>query len=152
MAEKKLRIPPMEIRLAPSDQLRFDHYAASLGKTKTEMAREAVRYWLDHQDKQINDDRESKLEARIRKMEDRLAAMIMRGTIDTGVLYQAIYYNFGADAEKAFMSFYNQSVKRLKFKRKDQADKTTVMGLVDDLYRKGEAKREGGEKPEPEQA
>lgn len=138
----------MEIRLAPSDQLRFDHYAASLGKTKTELAREAVRYWMDHQDKQINDDRESKLEKRMRKMEDRLAAMIMRSTIDTGVVYHAIYYNFGNDAEKAFVSFYNQAVKRLKSKRKDQADKTTVMGLVDDLYRKDEPKQQALQEPE----
>ncbi|MGH2507823.1 MAG: hypothetical protein ACRDHZ_10550 [Ktedonobacteraceae bacterium] len=142
MEEKKLRIPPMEIRLTAADQLRFDNYCGSFGKTKTELAREAVRYWLEHQDKKIVDKRETMLEARMKKMEDRLASIVMRATIDVGVIYQAIYHNYGKEAEKAFPAFYNHTVKRLQSKRKDAGEKAMVTKLVDELYGKDEPPKE----------
>lgn len=141
---KTKQLPLIRTRLRSEDLARLDQICRAEAKTQAEIARRALLFYLDSYDKKQLDDRESKLEARLRKMEDRLAAMIMRPTIDVGVLYQAIYHNFGKDAPKAFGAFYNHAVKRLQAKRKDTGDKAAVMQMVNDLYRKDEPK------PEPE--
>lgn len=137
---KVKRLPEVRTRLRGEDMARLDSVCRAQVKTQTEVVRQAILFYLDNYDQAEKDARESKLEARIRKMEDRLAAMIMRTTIDTGVIYQAINYNYGAEAERAFPAFYNQAIKRLQAKRKDSNDKVVMTKLVDDLYRKDEAK------------
>lgn len=134
------RDPEVRTRLRVSDMERFDRICKTEGKTNAEIGRAAILFYMEHYESNQLDRRESKLEARMKKMEDRLAAMIMRPTIDIGVLYQAIYYNYGKEGPKAFSAFYNHAVKRLQSKRKDSEDKKQLMNLVDELYRKDEAK------------
>lgn len=134
MADARKRLPLIRTRLRTEDLKRFDQICRSEGKTQAEIARRALLFYLAAYEKDDLDRRESKLDARLRKMEDRLAAMIMRPTIDIGVLYQAIYHNYGKEAPKAFMSFYNHAVKRLATKRKDSGEKKMLLALVDELY------------------
>jgi len=149
---KTKQLPEVRTRLRSEDLARLDRICRSENKTQAEVARRAILFYLDSYESQQLDRRESKLEARMRKMEDRLAAMIMRPTIDVGVLYQAIYHNYGKEAEKAFAAFYNHAVKRLQVKRKDSGDKTAVMKLVDELYRKDEPKKEPEQTKSEEQS
>lgn len=125
-------------RLRAADWERFERICKKEKKTNAEVSRAAILFYMEHHETNALDRREAKLEARMKKMEDRLAAMIMRPTIDIGVLYQAIYYNYGKEGPKAFSAFYNHAVKRLQSKRKDSDDKKQVMNLVDELYRKDE--------------
>lgn len=137
---KTKQLPEVRTRLRGEDVARLSSICKSEGKTQAEVARRALLFYLDCYDKGQVDARESKLEARLRKMEDRLAAMVMRPTLDVAVLYEAIYYNFGAEAPKAFAAFYNLGVKRLQRKRSDSGEKAAVGKLVDELYRKDELK------------
>jgi uncharacterized protein YaaN involved in tellurite resistance len=145
---KTRQLPEVRTRLRSEDLERLERICRAEDKTQAEVARRALLFYLDSHETEQLDRRESKLEARMRKMEDRLAAMIMRPTIDVGVIYQAIYHNYGKDAERAFMAFYNHALKRLQTKRKDTGDKASVMKLVDELYRKDEPKTMPEEKPE----
>lgn len=139
--------PVVRTRVRTEDMRRLEQICQSEKKSQAEVVRRALLFYLDAYEAEQTDRRESKLEARLRKMEDRLAAIGMRSNIDIGVIYHAIYHNYGNEAPKAFGSFYSNSVKRLQSKRKDPGEKTAVMNLFNELYRKDEPK-EAGEEPE----
>jgi hypothetical protein len=122
MTEKTPQLPIISVRLDGPDYMRFERYCKGYGKTKTELCREAIHWWLDQLDKGIKDDGESKLEIRMDKMEERLGSLMIRSTVDIGVLYQAIYYNLGDKAEKAFPAFYKHAVERLKAKHRERTE------------------------------
>lgn len=147
MVDGRKRLPLIRTRLRTEDLKRFDQICRIEGKTQAEIARRALLFYLDAYEREEVDSRESKLEARLRKMEDRLASMIMRTTIDVGVIYRAIYFNYGKEAEKAFAAFYNLALERLQAKRKDPGDKAAVQKLVDSMYRKDEPKPADEDKP-----
>jgi uncharacterized protein YaaN involved in tellurite resistance len=119
-------------------------------KTNADVARSAILYYLEHYEAEKLDERESKLERRMKAMEDRLAGlhmktakelamMQMRTSIDVGLIYEAVFYNFGAEAEKAFKAFHKHTINRLKWKRDDDEDKTTIGKLISDLYKRDDS-------------
>jgi hypothetical protein len=140
--------PLVRTRLATDDLGRLDRICRTEGKTQAEIARRALLFYLDAYETEQTDRRESKLEKRLKRMEDRLAAIGMRSNIDVGVIYQALYHNYGKAGPKAFPAFYNMAVKRLQTKRKDKDDKAAVMQMVDELYRKDEPKEDADQQPE----
>jgi hypothetical protein len=125
-------------RLEQKTLTKVSQLASEKKISQAQLIRDAVLEYLEKQEQAAEDIQESKLDARLKKLEDRLAAMLMRNSIDVGVIYNAIYYNMGANADKAFTAFYSQAVKRLQAKRKDGQDKAAMMKLVTDLYRKEE--------------
>lgn len=141
---KTKQSPEVRTRLRNQDQERLDLICRSSGKTQTEVVRQAILFYLDSHDKGQLDIGQSETQKTLQKGFDRLAAMLMRNTIDVGVVYQAIYVMMGDKAEKAFPHFYSNAVKRLQAKRKDQAELETVKELVQLLY--GEPKKEPGAK------
>jgi len=138
-AKKQKRTTPIEIRLVPDDRKRFDQLCAGSGRTRTQIAREAIIWYMDQQDKIIQDSRESKLEARIRKMENRMAALISRGNIDTGVLLEIIYANMPVeDKETVLKKCHKRAAMRLKGKIAEVED-------IEELFRKELAKADAFE-------
>lgn len=133
-------------RLEQADLVKLNSLAGQKNVSQSQLIREAILAYLDNQQQGIDEPQEKLLEQRLRKMEDRLAAMMMRSNIDVGVIYNAIYFNMGANAEKAFPAFYSQAVKRLQAKRTNGQDKEAMMKLVTELYRKEEATEK---RPEP---
>jgi hypothetical protein len=126
---------------------RFERVCEMENRTNAELARSAILYYLEHYEAEKLDERESKLERRMKAMEDRLAGlhmktakelamMQMRTSIDVGLIYEAVFYNFGAEAEKAFKAFHKHTINRLKWKRDDDEDKKTIGKLISDLYKR----------------
>lgn len=146
MPEMK-RDPEVRTRLRFADMERFNGVCKKEGRTNAELARAAILYYLDHYEAEQLDQRETKLEKRMRAMEDRLAGlhmktsselaiMQMRTSIDVGLIYEAVYFNFGKEAEKAFPAFHKHAINRLKRKRDDQEDRITISQLISSLYKK----------------
>ena len=146
MPEMK-RDPEVRTRLRFADMERFNGVCKKEGQTNAELARAAILYYLDHYEAEQLDQRETKLEKRMRAMEDRLAGlhmktsselaiMQMRTSIDVGLIYEAVYFNFGKEAEKAFPAFHKHAINRLKRKRDDQEDRITISQLISSLYKK----------------
>ena len=146
MPEMK-RDPEVRTRLRVADMERFNGVCKKEGRTNAELARAAILYYLDHYEAEQLDQRETKLEKRMRAMEDRLAGlhmktsselaiMQMRTSIDVGLIYEAVYFNFGKEAEKAFPAFHKHAINRLKRKRDDQEDRITISQLISSLYKK----------------
>ena len=112
---KTKQTPKIETRLPTESHIRFDELSRARNKTKTELAREALLLYLDHEDKLIADSRETLLEKRMRKMEERIAALQARTAIDVGVIYHLIYDNMNKETRQETIAWaYHSSVERLK--------------------------------------
>jgi hypothetical protein len=123
-AEKKRRkqTSPIEVRLRPDDLAAFDQLCRVSNRKRPEVAREAILWYMEQQAKKVQDVRESKLELRIRKMENRMAALISRGNIDTGVLLEIISANMpGADRDAVLKRSHKRAAMRLK-RKVDEVD------------------------------
>jgi hypothetical protein len=72
---KTKQTPKIETRLDIESFVRFDELSRTRGKTRTARGREALLLYLDHEDKLRVESRETLLEKRMRKMEERMAAL-----------------------------------------------------------------------------
>jgi len=119
-------IPQIEFRLLAESHERFDSLCQVKGKKRSELAREAVGWYLDNQDKLAADSRETLLEKRMKRMEDRLASLMARTAIDVGtilcLMYRTIDQNMSdKERDETFLWAYNTAVGRLKKKLEGQA-------------------------------
>jgi hypothetical protein len=119
---KTKQTPKIETRLSIESYRRFDELSRARGKTRTEVAREALLLFLDHEDKLREDSRESVLEKRMRKMEDRMASLMVRTAIDVGMVFNLMYRNMDPENRADAIAWaYNGAVERLKKKLEGQA-------------------------------
>jgi hypothetical protein len=98
-------------------------------KTRPEVTRDAMLWYLDNREKLAEDMRQSKLEKRIKHMEDRLASLLSKANLDLGTLVQIMFNKMGGtEAEKteAFKKARRQSVKRLRTKLQDESEMTEL--------------------------
>lgn len=117
MPKKATRTPVIFIRLHPEDQARLDLKCKSEGRKRPEIIRKALTEYLDRIEKGETDQRESKLEKRLKKMEDRLAGLLARGNIDIGVILDIIYRNMPEDRrDELLKTAHKKSVTRLRRK------------------------------------
>ncbi len=129
-AVAKKRVAPIEVRLRPEDLMRFDQVCRVSNRKRPEVAREAIIWYLEQLEKRVQDARETKVEARIRKMENRMAALISRGNIDVGVILELIYGNMPvADRDEVIKKAHKRAAKRLKSKVEEVKD-------IEDLFKK----------------
>lgn len=111
------RTTSFQLRLSPEDHIKFDEICRLNGKTRPEMGRIAIAWYMQHHEKLTEDQRESILEKRLRKMEDRLAALHARTAIDVGLIYHLIWRNMDKNTrDNALAWAYNATVARLKKK------------------------------------
>lgn len=87
--EKKRKFKPtVETKLAQADSNRVGELARKEGKTKSEVVREAVLWYLDHKEELQFRDREALIAKEIRGMTDRICAMLARQGDAIGTLYE----------------------------------------------------------------
>ncbi len=119
---KTKQTPKIETRLDIESFVRFDELSRTRGKTRTAIAREALLLYLDHEDKLRVESRETLLEKRMRKMEERMAALQARTAIDVGMIYMIMYRNMDhKERDNVVLWAYNNSIARLKKKLEGQA-------------------------------
>lgn len=117
------RRPTIETKLSEADFVRFEQLCRLEDKTKTELAREAIRFYMDQKENQLLDERESALELRIKKMEDRIAKLIIKVGLDVGTLHQLFWSRSDKDSrDELFTQCYISAVKRLQNKLSNQED------------------------------
>ncbi len=78
--------PKIETRLTPADHKRFQTLSEERKMTMAELAREIILGYLDGQQTGAEVIRESKIERRMRAIEDRYASLLVRIGIDTGTI------------------------------------------------------------------
>lgn len=92
MPKTKTTQPPLvTTRLAMADQARLTEICKLEGKTQTEIVRRAILEMLDRQEQGIAAEIKDNLAIRLKKMEDRIAALIARNNQDIGTVYQVLW-------------------------------------------------------------
>lgn len=96
--EKPKKRPLVTTRLSMIDQARLEAMCKLEGKTQTEIVRRAVLEMLDRQEQGMAAEIKDNLAVRLKKMEDRMAALMARMNMDIGTMYQIMWIR--TDQEK----------------------------------------------------
>ena len=129
----KERYASVYASLVKSDETRMKDAAKKRGLKPSEFMREAILAHLDAGDLEAADERESSLEKRLKKMEDRLAGLMARTAIDTGMIFQIVQANMNPDTkDEDLLWAHNLAVKRLKKKLQGQAAEVKELAKADE--------------------
>jgi hypothetical protein len=89
---KPRKYTPLNVNLSSDDHQRLAEMAKALSgdtpRTKTDVAREAVRWYLDHYDKIKEDKRQSEITQALNAMTNRICGMLARQGAEIGTLYE----------------------------------------------------------------
>lgn len=88
---RKTSTVKIQTQLGPVDQERFDQVVASQKRPSAEVARAAIRHYLDYCDTLPAERQETKIERRLKRLEDRLAGLLARLGLDVGIIYQFLW-------------------------------------------------------------
>lgn len=109
--------PRITTRLAPDDHSRFLRVLSVQQMTYSQLARDAICFYLDALEADAINRRDSKVEARIKKMEDRLAGLVARANIDIGVVINLMYARMNSQTrEEEITVAHQKSAQRLRKK------------------------------------
>lgn len=138
MEETKKRVynPKVETRLHRTDIKRMDEAAKLAGLTRAEYARQALRWYLDNQEKLKHDDRETEIALgmkyatdqhvkAINSGVDRICKMLARQGAAIGTLYELSWMALPDDenARKAFEAASNTAKQKIRKRIElDEAD------------------------------
>jgi len=125
MEKKKVRrTPRVETRLAPQDFIDFDQICRIEGKTRSEMVRKAIQFYVSNHEKQKREPEESILDKRLKRMEDRIAGLLVK--LGIGVYKLDHLFWLRSDKEirrELFKDCYVAGVRRMREKlNKDEEE------------------------------
>jgi hypothetical protein len=121
---KQKKFIPVYGSLTVVDAARLRSRAMLVKETEARVVRAAVLFYLDHEEKEKENRRETMLEKRMKKMEDRLASIQAKTAIDVGVIYSLLWQNANYKTrDEQFIRARKHSVDRLRKKLKtEEAD------------------------------
>ena len=126
MSENKKRKfkPTVETKLAQADSNRVAELARAEGKTKSEVVREAVLWYLDHKEELANRDRETQIAKEIKAMTDRVCGMLARQGAALGTLYELTWMSLpNEDARELFRAAVTTAKQKMRNRlEKDERD------------------------------
>lgn len=126
MSENKKRKfkPTVETKLAQADSNRVAELARAEGKTKSEVVREAVLWYLDHKKELANRDRETQIAKEIKAMTDRVCGMLARQGAALGTLYELTWMSLpNEDAREQFRAAVTTAKQKMRNRlEKDERD------------------------------
>ena len=128
--KKRVFKPRVETKLAREDFRRVDDLARIEKKTKSEVVREAVLFYLDHQEEIKNEPRETAIALSIEAMTNRVCAMLARQGRQIGTVCELTYSNMSRTAEgkAAFEAAANTAKQKMaKSVQKDERDLVDAM-------------------------
>lgn len=130
MIETKKRIfkPTLETKLTREDFNRVEAVAKAEGKTKSELVREALLWYLDKKDEIASKPRETETVQAIKEMTNRVCAMLARQGGIVGTLYELTWMSLPNEEAKRQFQAANSTAKqkmrnRLEKDEKELADK-----------------------------
>ena len=94
---KPRKYTPLNVNLSSDDHRRLSDMAKELSseheRTKTDVAREAIRWYLDHYAKVKDDRQQSELTQALNAMTNRICGMLARQGAEVGTLYELAWQN-----------------------------------------------------------
>lgn len=120
---KIVRPPVINVRLSEADQERLDAICKVEKRSRPDVIRRLVTDSLNRIATEQNDARESKLEKRIKRMEDRIAGLLARANIDVGVILAIMRANMPpATRDDDIKKAHKTSVMRLRRKLETEGE------------------------------
>jgi hypothetical protein len=117
------RTPTIATKLHPADHIKFEQFSRLEGKTKTELARDAILHYMRSRETDLTDERDSLLEKRLKKMEDRIASLLVKVGLDTATLYALFWTRSERETRRElFQDCYAMAVKRMKKRLGEQGE------------------------------
>jgi hypothetical protein len=121
------RTPTIEIKLSAADYIRFSELCRMEGKTRTDVARAAIRSYIDRSAEEVKDEERDKVVEALgllhggqKKDTERLAKMIARLMMDLGTLQQVFYERADKEIRQELWAVARKrAAERLAHKRKD---------------------------------
>lgn len=133
MEEKKRAFKPtLETKLTREDFNRVDAMAKAEGRTKSEIMREALLWYLDHKAELANKPRETETVQAIKEMTNRVCAMLARQGGQVGTLYELTYMSLPNEEAKKQFQAANSTAKQKMHTRleKDEKDLAEKLGGI----------------------
>ena len=120
------RTPTIGIKLAAADYIRFSEFCRLEGKNRSDLARKAIREYMDRQEIAVQDEAKDRLAEALealaagqRKDTERLAKMIARVMMDIGIVNQVFYKRAAVEErDKLWGAARQAAAERLTHKRK----------------------------------
>ncbi|MBS1994602.1 MAG: ribbon-helix-helix protein, CopG family [Cyanobacteria bacterium SZAS LIN-3] len=136
MVETKKRVfkPTLETKVTREDFQRVDLMAKAEGKTKSELVREALLWYLDHKAEIANKPRESETVLAIKEMTNRVCGMLARQGAVVGTLYELTWMGLPNEAAKRQFESAANTAKQKMRKRLD-ADEKRIAEKLGEIVR-----------------
>jgi hypothetical protein len=133
MEEKKRGFKPtLETKLTREDFNRVDAMAKAEGRTKSEIMREALLWYLDHKAELANKPRETETVLAIKEMTNRVCAMLARQGGQVGTLYELTYMSLpNEEAKKQFQAANSTAKQKMRTRlEKDEKELAEKLGGI----------------------
>ena len=119
------------VGLSAKDQERLSTLARLDGKSKTELAREALAFYLNLREKEQILEKESAYAQAIKEMTNRICGMLARQGAAIGVLYELTWrgYSYSEESRDEFAAVVNE-VKSKQRKRLDEDEKALTARMA----------------------
>lgn len=122
------------VGLTKKDQDRLASLAKIDGKTKTELAREAMSWYLDQRENEQNGERDGVYAKALKEMTNRICGMLARQGAEVGVLYEVTWRNFEANKDaESFISAANYV--KAKMRKRLDADEKSLAAKMGNIVR-----------------
>lgn len=118
MARKKT-YQNLYVGLTLAEHERLRALAEIDGKTKTELGREALTWYLDRRENEENLERDSVYARSIKEMTNRICGMLARQGTALGVLYDLAWHSLEDEKSR---QFFDEIVKEVKSKQRKRLD------------------------------
>lgn len=140
MVESKKRVfkPKLETKLAREDHRRVEEVARSEGKTKSEVLREAVLWYLENKDRIKNEPHDAAIALSIEAMTNRLAAMLARQSRMIAAMFELTHDSMSgtAEGESAFAAAVTRANQKMA-KRVQEEERELVQAMKKALKPRG---------------
>lgn len=111
------------VGLTQKDQGRLEALARIDGKTKTELAREAMTWYLEYRENEKNVERDSVYARSIKEMTNRICGMLARQGTAIGVLYELTWQSLQDEKSRRYFEEIVEKVKSRNRKRLDDDER-----------------------------
>jgi hypothetical protein len=119
----KKRTPTIATKLAPVDHERYEQFCRMKGKTKTEMARAAILFYMEHNEDEFFRERDSLIEQRLKSMEDRFGGLMSKIGVGVFGLEHLFWTRTEQDLRKQlFQDCYVAGVRKMRNKLKPEEE------------------------------
>jgi hypothetical protein len=103
--------PTVQTRLSNDDHQRFKDLAKVEGLSQADLARKALRWYMENHEQLKSEERDSELVKTIDKMTNRICGMLARQGAEIGTLYELTWQSC---PEETFIAALNKTKERLR--------------------------------------